>query len=180
LLNSARLQVDGFSNAGQVEVDDSSVFGVNRDYTQTDGSTFLNAGTLHVGGLADIQGGVVSGTGTLDGTVQNAGTLIAGSVGQPGVLTITGDLIETAGGTLYLEIGGPNAGTDQGQLVVNGAATLDGSLTVFLTNGYQPPSGTPFQILSAGNGVSGTFATLDGDAPLFTVEYNPGDVTLIA
>jgi hypothetical protein len=180
LLDGALLQVEHFSNAGQVEIDDTSVFGVNADYIQTDGNTFLNDGTLHVGGLADIQSGVVSGTGTLDGTVQNAGTLIAGSVGQPGVLTITGDLIETAGGILYFEISGPNAGTDYSQLAVFGGVSLDGSLTVFVTSGYQPPSGTPFQLLSAGNGVSGTFATLDGDASLFTVVYNPGDVTLIA
>jgi hypothetical protein len=72
------------------------------------------------------------------------------------------------------------AGTDYGLFVVNGAVSLDGTLTVFLTNGSHPDSGTPFQILSASNGVSGTFAALAGDAPLFTVGYNPGDVTLIA
>jgi hypothetical protein len=67
-----------------------------------------------------------------------------------------------------------------GQLVVNGSASLDGTLTVTLVNGYQPTSGTTFRILKANPPISGSFATLDGDGPLFTPTYNPGDVTLTA
>jgi hypothetical protein len=64
-------------------------------------------------------------------------------------------------------------------LSIGGTATLDGTLTVVLINGYTPPSGTSYRVLTFG-AVNGTFATLDGDGPLFTPTYNSGDLTLVA
>jgi hypothetical protein len=172
--------VGSFQNAGSFKVEDTSVVSVGGSYTQTSGTTTLAGGTLNAGTLIDIEGGVVSGTGTLGSSVlNNGGRIIAGFVGNPGVLTITGDFTQTSGGDLYIEIGGPNAGTDFGQLAVGGTANLDGTLTVMLINGFVPGSGTSYQVLVA-SAVNGSFATLDGDGPLFTPAYNPGDVTLVA
>jgi T5SS/PEP-CTERM-associated repeat protein len=46
-----------------------------------------------------------------------------------------------------------------GQAVSSGQATLDGELSVSLMGGFQPTLGDTFQIVSAGGGRSGTFAT---------------------
>jgi hypothetical protein len=78
-----------------------------------------------------------------------------------------------------IEIGGPNAGTDFDQLAVTGQATLDGTLTVNLINGFVPNSGDSFPVLTFGSG-TGVFATVNGDGPLFTPSYDPMDVTLVA
>ena len=65
------------------------------------------------------------------------------------------------------------------QLNILGEATLDGGMTVNLINGFQPESGDSFMILTFGSG-TGAFATLNGDGPLFTPSFDPGDVTLVA
>jgi hypothetical protein len=131
------------------------------------------------GTLADVRGGVLEGGGTLDANVSNAGQVIVGLVGSPGVLTITGNFTQTAGGDLYLEVGGTRPGVDYGQLLVGGAANLGGTLSVVLTNGYTPDSGTPFQLLTAG-AVRGTFTRLDLDGTVFVPVYDPFDLTLVA
>jgi hypothetical protein len=94
-------------------------------------------------------------------------------------LTVTGNYTQTAAGSLTLKVGGYNPGTDFDQLVVGGAATLDGTLTVQLTGGFTPVSGDTFTLLTF-NSATGTFATLAGDAGLFDVAYDPQDVTLTA
>jgi hypothetical protein len=86
------------------------------------------------------------------------------------VLTIRGDYTQAAIGTLSLGIGGPQAGTDYSQLVVNGLATLDGTLQVNLVNSYQPHPGDRFHPLLFTQG-QGTFARYAGDTGRFLVVY---------
>jgi hypothetical protein len=59
-----------------------------------------------------------------------------GQLDSPGILTIVGDYTQTSGGVLVVEIGGLNPGTDFDQLNITGQATLDGTLTVNLINGF--------------------------------------------
>jgi hypothetical protein len=167
-----------FSNAGYLEIDGTGHVTVNGTWAQTDGLTWLGGGRLTASTIS-VQGGSVIGNGTLDGNVTNAGQIVAGFAGAPGVMRITGNFTQTSGGDLYLEIGGTNPGTDFGQFVVGGTATLDGVLSVTLINGYTPPGGTAFQVLTA-HAVTGAFALLDLDAVLFTPAYHSGDVTLTA
>jgi hypothetical protein len=167
------------ANSGTVLIGPGNDLIVDGNYTQTAGSTQLNSGQLTATGLVDLEGGVLGGTGTVDGNVLNNAEVAVGQPGCPGVLTINGDFTATSGGVLVVEVGSLNAGTDFDQLNVTGQATLDGTLTVNLTGGFVPNPGDSFQVLTFGSG-TGVFATLNGDRPLFTPSYDPMDVTLVA
>ncbi len=92
-------------------------------------------------------------------------------------LGLSGDFTQTADGTLSLEIG---SASSFGQLSVGGSATLDGTLSVALINGYTPPSQTSFKVLTFSPGsLTGTFATLD-DGGVFMASYHNADLTLVA
>src|SRR5262249_28948246 len=122
----------------------------------------------------------LSGLGTINGTVQNAGQLIVGdSTTTTGILTINGDYTQTATGTLAVKLGGTGtAGTDFDQLRISGNAMLGGTLQVTLIRGYMPRSGDMISILTCGL-ESGMFTDLTGDGPLFTPDYSTG-VKLVA
>src|SRR5262249_29222080 len=77
----------------------------------------------------------------------NAGTVRPGSDAAPGALTINGDYSQTATGTLSLRLGGLTAAADYDQLVVDGFATLDGTLDLHLVNGFVPQPGDLLQPL---------------------------------
>jgi predicted outer membrane repeat protein len=171
-------------NPGTQTVTDSAVSG---NTAGTSGGGIYNAATLAVRGLVTIDGGyiqtaagtltleagntlVLAGLGTIDGSLSTAGTLALGDATGPGLLTISGDYTQAATGTLSLNIGGTQAGTDYSQLVVNGLATLDGTLDLHLVNGYQPQHRDRFHPL-LWSSVSGTFANYTGDAGEFLIVY---------
>ena len=126
-----------------------------------------------------MQGGTLSGIGTIIGNLQNEASILIGTDSIAGRLTVTGSYTQSSAGSLTIKVGGPNAGTDFDQLVVGGAATLDGVLTITLINGFTPASGTAYQVLTFAS-ESGAFATLAGDGSLFTAAYHSTDVTLTA
>jgi hypothetical protein len=170
---------DDFANSGMVSLTGFGSVVVTGNYTQTAGSTVLTSGLLTVDGLVDLEGGVLAGTGVLNANVLNNAEVDVGQPGSPGILTIVGDYTQTSGGTLVIEIGGLNSGTDFDQLNVTGQATLDGTLTVNLINGFVPNSGDGFTVLTFGS-ATGAFASINGDGPLFTPTFDPADVTLVA
>src|SRR5262249_38228662 len=149
------------ANSGTVLVGPGDDLSVDGNYTQTAGSTQLDSGQLTATGLVDLEGGVLGGTGTVQASVLNNAEVDVGQPGSPGVLTIVGDYTQAAGGVLVVEIGGPNPGTDFDQLPITGQATLDGTLTVNLINGFVPNAGDSFPVLTFGSG-TGVFATIDG------------------
>jgi hypothetical protein len=177
-LRAAIVEGGDFANAGTVTLVNFGSVVVTGNYTQTAGTTQLNNGLL-TASLVDLEGGVLAGTGMINANVVNKAEVDVGQHNSPGALTIVGDYIQTCGGVLVIEIGGPSAGTDFDQLNVTGQATLDGTLTVHLINGFQPNSGDSFVILTFGSG-SGVFATINGDGALFTPSYDATDVTLLA
>jgi hypothetical protein len=119
---------------------------------------------------------VLAGTGgsrSITGNLINQGTILL----HTNTLSLIGDFTQTSNGDLSVQIG---SASSFGQLSVGGAATLDGTLSVALINGYTPPSGTNFKVLTFSPGsLTGTFATL-GAGGAFTASYNNGDVTLTA
>jgi hypothetical protein len=175
------LTVEGgdFANSGTVSLVGFGSVVVTGNYAQTGGATQLNDGILTAGGGVDLEGGVLAGTGVINANVLNNAEVDVGQPGSPGTITIIGDYTQTAGGNLVIEIGGLNPGTDFDQLNITGQATLDGTLTVNLINGFRPASGQGLTILTFGSG-SGAFADLGGDGPLFTPSFDPMDVTLVA
>ena len=128
--------------------------------TLADVDAVVGAGsTIQVGSLELDGPSTLSGVGTIEGNVTSGGQTFPGD--SPGVLTINGDYTQTATGVLSIEIGGRTAGTEVDQFVVTGQATLDGTLAVTLTGGFEPASGDSFEILSFGSRL-GDFATRTG------------------
>ena len=66
------------------------------------------------------------------------------------ILLIGGDYTQTAAGTLEVEIGGLNAGTDYDVMRVFGNAVLAGVLDIDLINGFDPTAAAFFDILVTG------------------------------
>ena len=118
-----------FSNAGGVTVGTGSTFTATGAYTQSGGSTNLSGGTLtSTTSTVAINGGILGGSGTVNGNVTSGGQVIPGGVGGIGVLSITGNYTQSSGGSLTANLGGPNPGTGYSQLTVSGLATLAGDL----------------------------------------------------
>jgi hypothetical protein len=151
-----------FTNSGDVRITKSGVFNTSTNYTQTGGHTFVN-GTLAATGpaIVDIQGGILSGHGTIDGNVFMGGTIIPGASSHPGTLTINGNY-EEGGGAAYEELISKKSNS---LLDISGLAKLDADalLTISLEGGFDPSNGTSFTILDYGS-ESGAFAISD---PLF-------------
>jgi hypothetical protein len=168
-----------FNNGGTLAVTDSTLSGNNGGF----GGGIYNRTADTSGGTLTITNSTLSGN-----TASGAGSGIYNDamLAVRGLVTIDGDYFQTADGRLDVRIGGLTAGTDYDQLVVNGFATLDGTLTLTLTNGYQPQPGDQFQPLLFGSG-SGTFAQYTGDSGGFSFLYAyddggflPPGLTLVA
>src|SRR5205807_3903117 len=142
----------------------------------------VSGGTLSVGGTltapVDMTGGALKGTGTVDADVTNeAGTIAPGD--SPGTLTITGSYDQQAAGTLAEQITGTTPGTQFDRLIVDGDATLDGTLAID-SHTFSPGLHDTFKIISAGSR-SGTFAHLTGatvNGDTYTPQYDTDGVTL--
>ena len=151
-----------FTNSGDVRITKSGVFNTSTNYTQTGGHTFVN-GTLTATGpaIVDIQGGILSGHGTINGNVFMGGTIIPGASSHPGTLTINGNY-EQGGGAAYEEL---ISSKSNSLLDVSGLAKLDTDalVTIALEGGFDPSNGTSFTILDYGS-ESGAFTISD---PLF-------------
>jgi hypothetical protein len=157
LINSGTVQVEGggLNTAG--------------GYTQTDGSLDLRGGSV-AGSAFDIQSGKLVGTGTISGTVVNAGTVQPGGGGAASTLAIAGAYRQTAAGRLEIELGGLIPGTQFDRLTVSGQATLDGVLAVSSINGFVPASSTSFVVLAYG-ARSGSFASVSGGGMNYALNY---------
>lgn len=123
------------------------------------------------GGVLDGHGGI------LRGDVLNRGVVAPGQ--SPGVLSIDGDFVQDRDGTLLIEIGGMEPGTQYDRLVISGEARLDGTLELRLLDGFLPELGAEFLFLTAA-AVSGGFAVVD--APVFDgnrtlrLDFGPGGI----
>ena len=172
-----------FTNAGTVTINSGSAFipGGTGVYTQTGGTTILSSGTLGTSGnQVDIQGGTLSGPGTVNANLTNAGEVDLGS--SPGLLDVTGNYTQTPAGTLALKVGGATAGTLFDQVNVTGTAALGGTLNVSLENGFGPSAGESFDVLNFASS-SGSFATvnlplIDG-LPAFITSTMPTSFDLV-
>src|SRR5690349_22509255 len=98
-------------------------------------------------------GGSLTGSGTITGTVTNAAGQVSPGISSPGTIGITGNYNQGAAGALNIEIGGPGAGTQADQLNVAGGVGaggvgLRGALNVGLVGGFAPHVGDTFVIVS--------------------------------
>jgi hypothetical protein len=163
-----------FNNSGTVESQNGSI-AFSGGYTQTAGETKLNGGALSSTTTLNIQGGKLTGAGTVIANVSNAGQVSPGA--SPGILNITGTYTQTSTGTLNIEIGGLTAGTEFDRLTITGSATLNGTLNVSSIDGFAPSPGNSFQIMTFSSR-SGSFTTTN--APGLVVNLNATNVTATA
>jgi T5SS/PEP-CTERM-associated repeat protein len=102
-------------------------------------------------------GGRIEGIGTFDGVrIRNPGGFISPGL-SPGTLTINGDYEQGEGGTLIIEVAGPDTGQFD-VLKVTGNTTLDGTLLVKFIDGFIPRDGDSLKTLDFGGAVVGQFA----------------------
>lgn len=131
------------------------------NYTQTGtGTTYLAFGTL-VARLVDIQSGLLTGTGVVQGDLRNAARVSVGGEASFGTLAVLGNYTQTPTGVLEIELGGLRPDTDYDVLAVVGTATLAGTLNVACVGGYRPNLGDRYVFLMSG-GIVGNFTIFLG------------------
>ncbi len=154
------------SYAGHIDIQEGGHLAVARESFDRWGLS----GSLHLadGASADGDGinnsGFISGTGRINSLVRNSGTIAPGdSVGT----LVFGQFEQTETGRLEIELGGTRIGIDTDFLQAN-TATLDGTLSVSLVDGFMPTPGTQFPFLSILPllSIQGGFSSLEFDAPL--------------
>jgi hypothetical protein len=162
-------------------VGDGATLTVSGPFSQFAGTLSLRGATsrlfLGPSGLA-LQGGVLSGPGTVNGNIVNSGGRVRpGS--SPGVLTIAGNYTQGSNGALDIEIGGGTPGSGYDRLVIGQAATLDGALNVSLINGFTPAPTDRFVVMQFASR-TGTFSAhnLTGPGAALMVAYSATDVML--
>ncbi len=132
-------------------------------FVQTGGET--DFGGLIVVSNVTLQGGVLSGSGTITGDLVNSGGYISPGH-SPGTITVAGNFTQDKDGTLILEAAG--ADPDQiDQLHVTGTATLGGNLNVKLLDAFAPDPNDTFGAIAA-TAISGKFASVSSNATATT------------
>ncbi|HEY9192128.1 MAG TPA: hypothetical protein VIO81_04600 [Methyloversatilis sp.] len=128
------------------------------------GTTAMDAnGTLrHVGGFTNAATGVISGLGTIDigtgSTLRNDGQMLLGT-DTHGTLTINGNFVQGAGGTLTTRVGGAATGQFD-SLAVRGSATLNGRLVVVEDAGFSRDAAITIDVVTAAGALSGSFTSV--------------------
>jgi outer membrane autotransporter protein len=163
------------------------------DGNETFASTTVSAGTLEVGDINNTSasltspvtvssGGTLMGHGSITGNLTSSGGTVQPG-GTIGTLTINGNYTQNASSNLAIELNP----TTSSVLRVNGSASLAGMLTLMPDTGSAYPTGAytigkQYQILTASNGVTGTFGTVMSSDPIivFSEIYTPTavDVTI--
>ena len=162
-------------NSGAIEAQMGQI-NFAEGFIQTAGSVVLAGGGFRVSrsaNMIELQGGELSGAGSVQASVVNGARVIAGS--PLGVLTCN-NFAQTIDGELSIQIDGPIAGTDTGQLAITGDANFSGTLALSLGNGYEPNVGDRFEIVTYALRV-GEFASVTGsdlgNGKAFTLDYQP-------
>jgi hypothetical protein len=130
-------------------------------YVQTGGETNLD--NLIIDGPVSIEGGVLSGSGIIVGSLTNNGGYIAPGH-SAGAISLIGDFTQGAHGTLILENGGTHQG-EYDRLQISGTANLGGTLEVRNINGYTPNAADTFNPLNYSS-VGGSFASISSNTQL--------------
>lgn len=151
--------------------------------SSTTGSLIANTNVVIDGGLLQVSAGsgvllasgntmTLSNAGTLKGSGNVFGNVVNGGVVAPGLspgtLPINGNYIQNSTGVLQIEL---SSIASFDRLLVNGAASLSGTLAVSLIDGFVPAAGNTFDILDWGTR-NGTFDTLQLPALAIGLQWN--------
>jgi hypothetical protein len=125
--------------------------------------TKTGSGTLKINNVVETSGGSILGAGgSIGGSGQILGDLVnIGSTispgNSPGVFTVAGNYSQSASGTLHMEVGGLDRGTQYDVFKVGGQMSLTGGiLELVLVNNFLPHVGETFDLLDFGS-IAGSF-----------------------
>jgi len=146
-------------------------------FAASGGTATLGNGTLDpaaIGAVVIAPGVTVSGPGTIDGDLINAGILRL----NLGTLNILANFTQHGTGTLWMQADAPS----HGRVLVAGNVTLAGRFKAEFINGYDPDPFATFAFLVFGGARMGTFDMLEvagWDPAFWQLDYSVGDrVTL--
>ena len=149
LFDSASVTVaQALTNQGIIDVSGSLT--VSGTYTQASGASTNMGGSLSATSVVVQSGSTLGGNGTVASSVTDSGT-----VAPQGILTVTGNYVQTGGGALTEQFGST--------LQVDLSATLSGALNVSINPKRPPKSGQTYTAL--------TFGSLSGSFTSFTAGY---------
>jgi hypothetical protein len=180
LKNNRDLTTAGaFTNSGKVTVQDSTTTmtigaGGSASYTQTAGNTVLVNGAMIDASAFNLNGGTLSGNGTIDAPLTTSGSTIIGPGASPGALVINGNTILGAGNTLAMEIGGLTPGIEHDLITVNGTLTLDGALMIKFFGGYETAltMGSIFEIVTSNAPVQSMFSNVASGSQIWDFDHH--------
>jgi fibronectin-binding autotransporter adhesin len=149
--------------------------------------TVSNNAVAQVDGVLSVgPHGTVEGNSQVIANLRNGGTVAPGlatsliPTDALGTLHLGGDFTQTSAGTLQIQLASISSFD---ALAIDGHATLGGTLKGSLFGGFAPAVGSAFQILTATDGITGTFTldfstfgTLHG--PSWILVYSNSDVVL--
>jgi hypothetical protein len=175
-----------FTNVQNLAVTGGSTLNVNADVTPgtilvQQGTLALQGGVPTVSNRVDIQAqGILTGTGTINGSLLNAGQILPAGACAVGRITVTDDYTQAATGSLTLDLQGQQPGTQSDNLEVGHDVQLDGQLNLNALAGF---NGNLFELVTnrGPDAVNGIFAGLpEGTAvkvagQQFQISYHGGD-----
>ncbi|MBK9013160.1 MAG: T9SS type A sorting domain-containing protein [Saprospiraceae bacterium] len=167
---------------GQIKIDRCSSVGISNT-----AGTFTNNATVKIGEITAIPtlvngsftnstGGILKGTGSIvAASFTNAGGTLSPGY-SPGKMTFTASE-DFSNNTLFMEVNGTGtAGVNFDQVVVNGTATLGGTLNLSVNF---TPNGGDYVVLLTASQVSGTFSTVTGVPANCNIVYSSTEVRLM-
>jgi autotransporter-associated beta strand protein len=139
--------------------------------TTVSGGTFIVNGSIASSSLTTVETGATIGGGGIVGdlTIAAGGTLSPGS--SAGVLTVDGDLVLDAAGTVRMELGGLIRGDEYDGLDIAGSFTAAGTLEIVFIDGFSASGGDAFDLFDWATS-SGSFSTLDLPGLAAGLEWN--------
>jgi autotransporter-associated beta strand protein len=179
--NSASSFAGTISGAGGVRQNFAGTTTMSGTSTYT-GATNVANGTLVINGSITSSSGVTVANGaTLGGSGQLPSTTVFGTISpgnSPGILTVNGNLTLNASSLYIAEVQGAVAD----RINVTGTASLAGTLRLVPLGGAYSFN-SPYTLLAAAGGASGTFGTVDttgsfGDGVTTAVSYTGNNVLL--
>jgi PKD repeat protein len=169
------------TTAGTVTVGSTASLTSTGLYRQTGGATRLESATASLtatGVRVEVQGGTLSGIGTIAPQLRATGGTIAPG-NSPGVLMVAGSVILEPTSKTEIEINGDSPGTDYDRLQATGSVAVDGTLVLKKGASYDPPLGQTFDVVQGASrtgSFSGVTPTSAGTAKGFDVSYPAGKV----
>jgi hypothetical protein len=146
-----------FQNAGLVDIRSGKLWLDATPFTQLDGELRLDGGDLwaHDTNMPPqdyyplaLQGGSLTGSGTVDAILDSFGSVSPGTSTGPGQITVTQACTLESSATLAVSLAGTGK-TEFGSLTCGGDVTLDGRMTVALVGGYVPMMGDMYQVVTS-------------------------------